>query len=130
MPKTSLFETNVFVDDKCEDEDNDDCRCCNSAVDKYDIIKPGMTFRMDYTHTRNYQSEPATTCVTVVSVRSVIECCCTISILGCVLKTEEPIYICVSSAALGQSIYLYDDAGKEVAKGGVQRFNDPGAKNF
>ena len=120
MPKTSIFETNVFID---VDEDSDD------YYDKYEFIKPGMTFRMDYTHTCNYQSENATTTVAVVSVRSVIECCCTISILGCVLKTEEPIYICVSSAALGQSIYLFDDSGKKVAQGGVHRFNDLGAKN-
>jgi hypothetical protein len=126
MPKTSLFETNVFVQVE-ETDDSDD-----EYYDKYlaEFVKPGMTFRMDYTHTRNYQSEKATTHVTVVSVRSVIECCCTVSILGTVLKTEEPIYICVSSAALGESIYLYDDADKLVAKGGVQRFNDPGAKNF
>jgi hypothetical protein len=124
MPKTSLFETNLFV--HVEDTDDSD----EEYFDKYEYVKSGMTFRMDYTHTRNYQSEKATTHVTVVSVRSVIECCCTVSILDCVLKTEEPIYICVSSAALGQSIYLYDDAGKEVAKGGVHKFLDPGAKNF
>ena len=123
MPKTSLFETNVFIELEDTDDSDDD-------FDKYDFIKPGMTFRMDYTHTRNYESEKASTHVTVVSVRSVIECCCTVSVLGCVLKTEKPIYICVSSAILGEKIYLYDENEKLVAIGGVEKFNDPGAKNF
>lgn len=122
MPKTSLFETNVFID---VDEDSDE-----ENYDKYEFVKPGMTFRMDYTHTRNYQSEKATTSVTVVSVRSVIDCWYAVSILGCVLKTEEPIYICVHNATLGEDIYLYDKDEKLVAKGGVQKFYDPGAKNF
>ena len=134
MPKTQLFElelriTKEYIDDellKNYDSDTD------YDFDSKDIIKPGMTFTMNYTQTKNYSwkyqkinfvLEPASTQVTVVSIRTVIEEHDDIYILGCVLKTEQPIYICISSAFYGKNITLHND-NMTIASGGVKKLLD------
>jgi hypothetical protein len=126
MPKTTLFETNVTIKPPY-------LRLKEDITDMYDYIKPGMVFTMKYTHTQNYQNtDNATIKVTVQSVRTCIEacCCCTeeddddeyepIHVQGCVLRTEEPIYICIGAAALGRPIILYD-GDVRVANGYVEK---------
>ena len=92
-----------------------------AITNKYDYIQAGMVLTMNYTHTQNYQNtDNVTTKVTVQSVRTCIDSCCCrdeededdeydpIHVLGCVLKIDEPIYICISDADLGRPITLYD----------------------
>ena len=140
MPKTTHFEVNVHLVKKYLMDDNTDLDIKNT------IFKPGNTLTMKYTHTQNYKSEDnATVKVTVVSVDCFFTMCCYHSsdeedtndddsssdcsdclgeaIHGCVLKTEEPIYICIGAADLGRPITLYD-GDVRVAKGYVEKILD------
>ena len=137
MPKTRLFElelriTKEYIDNELlKDYDSEDSDVYYD-FDIKDIIKPGMTFTMNYTQNKNYSwkyqkfnyvLEPASTQVTVVSIRTVIEEHDDIYILGCVLKTEQPIYICISSAFYGRNITLHND-NMTIALGGVKKLLD------
>lgn len=137
MPRTQLFElelriTREYIDEVLlKDYDSEDSDA-DYDFDKYDIIKPGMTFTMNYTQTKNYSwkylksnfvLEPASTQVTVVSIRTVIEEYLDIYILGCVVKTEHPIYISIRSAFYGRNITLHNE-NMTIAKGGVQKILD------
>jgi len=120
MPKTSLFQTTGMTITK-------EYRKRAEHIDKklHNFIVPGMSFLMDYTQTKNYISEAATVRVTVVSVEIDTNCCgCEYDIIDsdtdsdsefkyeytieCVLKTEEPIFVCVEGAVLAQNITLRD----------------------
>ena len=114
MPKTTLIETEVVLDRGYLKTKGDE-------YDPKEFIQPGMTFTMKYTHTKNYESrDGATVQVTVESVRSVIEDYYDIDDedydtpslyhLGCVLKTETPIFICITRADLGRPFTLYKDS--------------------
>ncbi len=129
MPKTTLIQTNLMIKPPY-------LRTKPMITNKYDYIKPGMVLTMNYTHTQNYQNtDNATTKVTVQSVRTCIESCCChneededdeydpIHVLGCVLKTDEHIYICISDADLGRPITLYD-GDIIVATGSVETILD------
>jgi hypothetical protein len=124
MPKTTLFEVDCTIVEEYlevmfgEDyEDNDEV-----DFDPRDFIKPGMTLMMNYTQTKNYKSEEASVMVKVESIRTVIEDT-HIYIIGCVLRTDVPIFICKYSAYLGRSITLHTDT-TTIAKGGVKHFLD------
>jgi hypothetical protein len=103
MPKTTLFETHLrlvteYVNDKGEE------------FDKYDYIKSGMIFTMNYTQTHNYISEEATIKVAVVSVTTVIDDDYPeIYVLGCVLKPEILIYVCEFGAYLARGITIHTE---------------------
>ncbi len=130
MPKATLFEADVYpVKDYMElngfhykDEDGD------VGYDGYDetkLISSGMTFTMNYTHTRNYASEDACTTVKVISIRSIIDDYYQGPImLGCQLQVEEPIFICISSAYLGRPITLHTET-TTIAKGYVKQIIEP-----
>ena len=114
MPKTSLFETQLrlvteYVIDMGEEMDGDE------------YIQPGTIYTMNYTHTRNYTSEDASIKVTVVSVGAVIDDDWpVVSILGCILKTDIPIYICEYGAYLARGITLHTDT-TTIASGHVSK---------
>jgi hypothetical protein len=57
MPKTTLFETNDMIKPPY-------LRLKEDITNKYDYIKPGMVFTMNYAHTKDYKSEEAVTQVT------------------------------------------------------------------
>jgi len=118
MPKTLLFETELNVDKAYVDSQDE-------VIDIHEFIKPGMTFTMNYTQTKNYVSEEATTQVTVVSICHIIDGCCDtgIHVMGCVLKTEAPIFICAQCAELGREIILLRDSTR-IATGYVNEFLD------
>lgn len=122
MPKTALFQTTrmMLIKDYIKKEENKD-KTIN------DFIIPGMSLVMNYTHTKNYMSEEATINVTVVSVGINRNCCgCSYDItdsdsdsdydtttelknthsLTCVLKTDDPIFVCVYGADLARGITL------------------------
>lgn len=124
MPKTSLFEVDCTIVEEYlevmfgEDyEDNDEV-----DFDPRDFIKPGMTFMMNYTQTKNYKSEEVSVMVRVESIRTIIEDT-HIYVIGCVLRTDIPIFICKYSAYLGRSITLHTEH-TTIAKGGVKCFLD------
>ena len=104
MPKTSLFETQLRLVTDYVIEKGD-------TIDNNDYICPGDVFTMNYTFTRNYTSEDATVQVTVVSVRTVIDddWPTNVYVLGCVLKTEAPIYICEWGAYLARGLTLHTE---------------------
>lgn len=81
MPKTSLFETDLYLDKVYKKSKN------NPSMTNYDFIKPGMIFTMHYEHNTRFFSKETdkveyiikaeTVPVTVVSIGSIIsECCC------------------------------------------------------
>jgi hypothetical protein len=120
MPKTSLFETELritqeYIEMTYPGLDPGD-------VDKDEIIKPGMTFMMNYTHTRYYASEDACVKVTVESVRIAVynEMSDGIVIIGCVLTVDEPIFVCESGAFLARGITLHTE-DTTIASGCVTR---------
>ena len=124
MPKTTLFETELAIvkeyihNGMDSDSDNDSE---TSERDKDTYIKPGMTFMMNYTHTKNYASEDATVQVTVISVRRTIEDYYgRITVIGCVLKPETTIYVCEAGAYLARGITLHNET-TTIAKGCVQK---------
>jgi hypothetical protein len=103
MPQTTLFETHLYLD-------TDYVNQLGNDIDRYDYIKPGSVFTMNYTHTKNYLSEDATVHVTVESVRTVIdddwpEVC----VLGCIVKPAHSIYVCEYGAYLAKGITLLRD---------------------
>ncbi len=133
MPKTSLFETELYVHRKY-------LKTLGDFFDEKKLIQPGMSLTMNYTHTKDYQSQQATTTVTVVSVERVHELCCcnccTCSssddddddiscyrIIGCVLKTEEPIFTCLYFADLARPFTLLNDT-TTIASGSVHKILD------
>jgi len=122
MPQTSLISTDLtitkeYIKKTCElcekedkdDEDEEDCY----KFDKYQFIKVGMTFTMSYTESFNYKLTEKTVKVTVVSIRAVIEgCCCSsgnVYLIGCELKTDEPIFVAAPYADLSRPITLHTD---------------------
>lgn len=120
MPKTSLFEselviTREYLETVCGIEDV-------IEADKDDIIKPGMAFLMNYTHTRNYASEDACVNVTVESIRTTVynEQADAIFIIGCVLRPEKTIFVCESGAMLARGISLHT-AETTIATGSVKK---------
>ena len=117
MPKTLLFKTELSMEDDYVESQED--------IDIKDLIKPGMVFRMDYTQTKNYISEEASTQVMVVSVGHIIDGCCDtgVYVQDCVLKTDAPIFICARRAELGRPFTLYSDTVK-IAIGSVVDFLD------
>lgn len=118
MPKTSLFETELYI----VKEYIDNKFIGNDDYDKDEFIKPGMIFTMNYIHTRNYASEDATIKVTVVSIRTVIDDDYSgIYILGCILKTEAPIFVCAHGAYLARPITLNTKIAT-IATGHVMNF--------
>ena len=132
MPKTALFQTDLCIDRHYRRKQE------NREIDVDDFIKLGMTFIMEYTHTKNYMSEAATVQITIVSIDNRIEdCgCCNSSdcdssdeeinniyLFRCVMKTEEPIFICLSDAVLGGPISLHTESG-EIATGSVNKIMD------
>ena len=143
MPKTSLFETNLYLGKPYKKSKN------NASMTKNDFIKPGMTFTMHYEHNSRYLSRETddfvyiikaeTVIVTVVSIRFIIEeCCCSsdedddedddidnsgLHINGCVLQSEHPIFVCVRHAMYGRPITLCSD-DITVATGSVRKFLD------
>lgn len=121
MPKTQLFETDLHMEEDTDDEE----------MDVKDLIKPGMIFRMKYTQTKNCISEGRSIQVIVVSIRTIIHGCCDsgVHVLGCVLKTDIPIFICARRAELGREIILESNerpAGNKlkIASGYVENFLD------
>jgi hypothetical protein len=145
MPKTSLFEVELHIakeymkktyginyDENDEDDEEED----DIYYDEKEIIKPGMTFMMNYTQTKlyymnkndnlyNYVLEDASIKVTVVSVRTVIDDgpYYGIYVLGCVLKTDTPIYISIRSAYYGRKLTLHTET-TTVATGNVKEVLD------
>ena len=135
MPKTALFEVDVHLVKKYLMDDTTDLDVKNT------LFKPGNTLTMEYTHTKDYRCEGIQSVkVTVVSVDRVFTMCCYHSsdddedtsdcddclgkaIRGCVLQTEEPIYVCIGRADLGRPITLYD-GDIRVAKGQVGKLLD------
>ena len=120
MPKTTLIETEIVID-------REYLKTKGGEYNAKEFIQPGMTFTMKYTHTQNYEStDGATVQVTVESVRTVIEDGYNIPddedddiyILGCVLKTDKPIFICIARADLGRPFTLYNETVK-IAEGTV-----------
>jgi hypothetical protein len=129
MPKTSLFEVQVMIVKEYfehlygnnYDEYNDDYM--NSIwKNPRDFIKPSMSFMMNYTHTRFYKSEEASTTVIVDSIPFFIDEEPDIYITA-ILKTDKPIYICESNAILGCGITLHTDE-TTIASGGVKKILD------
>ncbi len=134
MPRTQLFElelliTQEYIDDLLKDYDSDDT---DADYDKDEIIKPGMTLTMNYTQTKNYSSqynksnfalEDATTKITVISIRTTVEDRSGVWIIGCVVKTEEPIYTSIRSAFYGRRITLHTDE-LTIATGGISEILD------
>ena len=124
MPKTTLFEVDCIIVKEYlevmygEDYEDDD----DFDFDPYELIKPGMTLTMNYTQTKNYKSEEASIMVRVESIRGIIDDT-HIYVMGCVLRTDVPIFICKYSAYLGRSITLHTDI-TTIAKGGVKDFLD------
>ena len=114
MPKTNVFRTNLrlvteYVEDKGEE------------VDIYNYIKPGDTFMMNYTHTKNYKSDDATVRVTVISINTVIDDDWPkVYVLGCIMKTENTIYICESGAYLARRMTFHTDE-TTIATGWVEK---------
>jgi hypothetical protein len=118
MPKTSLFETDLNIVKEYLDNNHDE----DDNYDEYEFIKPGMIFTMNYTHTKNYASEDASIKVSVVSIRTIIDDYYSGTyILGCVLKTEVPIFVCAYGAYLARPITLHTEEGT-IAKGHVTEF--------
>lgn len=122
MPRTSLFKVELHIVDeylkKIYEKDDSDY----IDIDPYEIIKPGMIFTMNYTHTKNYKSEETSISVIVESVPFAVECCNSICIKA-ILKTEKPIYICERNAMLGRSISIHDEI-TTIATGGVEQILD------
>jgi hypothetical protein len=131
MPKTALFETELYID-------RNYLKTLGDYYDEKKLIQAEMSFTMNYTHTQNYKSHDATTTVTVVSIDEVRElcCCCNIDdgideedeipcyrILGCVLKTEEPIFTCLYFADLARPFTLHNDT-TTIASGSVHKILD------
>jgi hypothetical protein len=121
MPQTSLISTDLsitkeYIVNTCElyekedkdDEDEEDCY----KFDKYQFIKPGMTFTMSYTESFNYNLTEKIVKVTVVSITAIIEACCSyneVCLIGCKLKTDEPIFVAAPYADLSRPITLHTD---------------------
>lgn len=124
MPLATLLEVNLKVgDEHIHEQDTSDSE---SDEDNDLPIRPGMSFTMKYTHTYNYKNSdtPHTVKVTVVSIGHRLSSCCSLMgtvLLGCVLKPEHPIYICIRDAHLGRPIYIYNDENTQIAEGGVQK---------
>jgi len=80
---------------------------------------------IDKDSTSEYISDEASTTVTVVSIRNIIEGCCNsgIHIMDCVLQTDTPIFICAIYASLGRKFTLYRD-NTLIASGSVHNFLD------
>jgi len=114
--KTELVIVDEYIENNCQYCEEDE----EYEYDKDEFIKPGMTFTMNYTHTRNYASEDACIPVTVVSISTIIDDGRGIYILGCVLKTENPIYVCESGAILARGISLHTETST-IASGCVQK---------
>jgi hypothetical protein len=103
MPKTTLFETHLYLDTDYVTQLGDD-------IDYYDYIKPGSVFTMKYTHTRNYVSEDAVVDVIVESVRTVVDDDWPdVVVLGCLVKPIHPIYVCEYGAYLAKGITFLRD---------------------
>jgi hypothetical protein len=120
MPKTSLFETDLYI--VKEYLDNNYGEEYDTEYDEKEIITPNMAFTMNYMHTKNYASEDATIIVNVVSIRTIIDDEYSgIHVLGCVLKTEIPIFVCARGAYLARPITLHTENGT-IAKGHVTHF--------
>ena len=122
MPKTKLFEVQFMIVKEYFEylygENYEEYDWKNPS----DFIKPGMTFMMNYTHTRFYKSEEASTTVTIDSIPFFIDEEPDIYITA-IIKTDEPIYICESNAMLGRGITLHTDE-TTIAKGGVKKILD------
>lgn len=132
MPKTALFQTNLCIDRHYRRRKE------NRETDIDEFIKHDMTFIMEYTHTKNYMSQEASVEIRIVSIDNRIEdCgCCNSSecdssdeeltdiyLMQCILKTEEPIFICLSDAILGGPITLRTESGI-IATGSVINIMD------
>jgi hypothetical protein len=129
MPKTSLFKVQVMIVKEYFEylygnnyEEYDDDYMNSIWKNPRDFIKPGMTFMMNYTHTRFYKSEEASTTVTIDSIPFFIDEEPDIYITA-IIKTDEPIYICERDAMLGRGITLHTDE-TTIAKGGVRKILD------
>jgi hypothetical protein len=120
MPKTSRFETELRITQEYIENMYPGLEAIE--LDSDDIIKPGMTFMMNYTHTRHYASEDACVKVTVESIRRTIynEMSDSIVIIGCMLRVDEPIFVCESGAFLARGITLHTEE-TTIASGGVTR---------
>ena len=100
MPKATLFETQLILDTEY-------VKGKGEEFEKYAYIQPGAVLTMKYTETKNYISEEATSKVTVLSVRTVIDDDWPeVYVLGCVLKPYVPIYVCEFGAYLARDITL------------------------
>jgi hypothetical protein len=130
MPKTSLFKVEIMIVKEYFEhlygndyEEYDDDYMDGIWIDPSEFIKPGMTFMMNYTHTRFYKSEEASTIVTVESIPFFIDEEPDIIYIKLILKTDTPIYICERDAMLGRSITLHTEE-TTIAKGGVEKILD------
>ena len=139
MPKTSLFKVEIrIVKEYFEHlygenyEDYDDDYFDSIWKDPEDFIKPGMTFTMNYTQTKNYAKtfgefnyvlENVSTPVTVESVPFYIDEDIDVVYFKVILKTDKPIFICARNAVLGRGITLHTEH-TTIATGGVQDILD------
>jgi hypothetical protein len=129
MPKTCLFKVEIYIVkeyfeylygenyDEYEDDYFD-----SIYIDPSEFIKPDMKFMMNYTHTRFYKSEEASTIVTVDSIPFFIDEEPDIY-MKVILKTDNPIYICERNAMLGRKITLHTEE-TTIASGGVEKILD------
>ena len=100
MSQASLFETQLILNKEYVKEKGE-------AFERYAYIRPGEVLTLKYTETKNYVSNGATSTVTVLSVRTVVDDDWPdVYILGCVLKPEVPIHICKFGAYLARDITL------------------------